>query len=87
MDLKRIETSLISAKGQVIIPVRLRKKYGLESGKRIAFFEEDGCIILKPIDFSQYAGMLKKFLPTKEEYMLWKKEEIEKDKGNFEISF
>ncbi|MVN22827.1 AbrB/MazE/SpoVT family DNA-binding domain-containing protein [Mucilaginibacter arboris] len=77
-----METSLISAKGQVVIPVRLRKKYGFEPGKKIAFFEENGCIVLRLIDesfFSQYAGMLKETAPTKEEYQAWKEEEIEKE--------
>ncbi len=72
-----METSLISAKGQVVIPARLRKKYNLKPGKKVAFFEENGSIVLKPMDesfFSQYAGMLGEAAPTKEEYMLWKKE-------------
>lgn len=77
-----METSSITAKGQVIIPARLRKKYGINPGKKIAFFEENGAIVLKPMDesfFSQYAGMLSETAPTKEEYQAWKKEEVEKD--------
>lgn len=77
-----METSLMTTKGQVVVPARLRKKYGIEPGKKIAFFEENGSIVLKPMDesfFSQYAGMFKTSAPTKEEYQQWKKEEIEKD--------
>lgn len=77
-----METSLMTTKGQVVVPARLRKKYGIEPGKKIAFFEENGSIVLKPIDesfFSQYAGILKDTAPTKEEYQAWKNEEIEKD--------
>ncbi len=77
-----METSLMTTKGQVVVPARLRKKYGIQPGKKIAFFEENGCIVLKPMDesfFSKYAGMFSKTAPTKEEYQQWKNEEIEKD--------
>ena len=72
----------MTTKGQVVVPARLRKKYGIEPGKKIAFFEENGAIVLKPMDesfFSQYAGMLKETAPTKEEYQQWKNEELEKE--------
>lgn len=72
----------MTTKGQVVVPARLRKKYGIQPGKKIAFFEENGAIVLKPMDesfFSQYAGILKDIGPTKEEYLLWKKEDIEKE--------
>lgn len=77
-----METSIVSKKGQIIIPARLRKKYGFQPGKKIAFFEENDCITLKLMDesfFSQYAGMLKETVPTKEEYQQWKNEELEKE--------
>ena len=77
-----METSLMTTKGQVVVPARLRKKYGIKPGKKIAFFEENGSIVLKPMDesfFNQYAGMLKDTAPTKEEYQAWKNEEMEKE--------
>ena len=38
-----------TVKGQVLIPVALRRKYGIKKGTRISITEEKGCIILKPI--------------------------------------
>ncbi len=76
----------MTTKGQVVVPARLRKKYGIKPGKKIAFFEENGCIVLKPIDesfFSQYAGMLKETAPTKEEYQAWKKEDLDKEEKSY----
>ncbi len=73
----------MTTKGQVVVPARLRKKYGIKPGKKIAFFEENGNIVLKPMDesfFNQYAGMLIDTAPTKAEYKAWKNEEIEKEK-------
>ena len=58
-----METTMTS-KGQVVIPSRLRKKYGMEEGTRIEFLEDEaaGYIIMKPIT-PQYVhklrGMLK----------------------------
>ncbi len=33
--------SLVDAKGQIVIPYELRKKYGIKTGTKI-YFEEDG---------------------------------------------
>jgi len=52
-----IETATMSTKGQVIIPARLRKKYGLKKGKRILFMEEQGYIkVLPPTDLRSLCG-------------------------------
>ncbi len=52
-----IETATISTKGQVIIPARLRKKYGLKKGKKILFMEEQGYIkVLPPTDLRSLCG-------------------------------
>ena len=41
-------TSTISAKGWVVIPSEVRKKFGLRPGDRVHVREEDGRIILIP---------------------------------------
>jgi AbrB family looped-hinge helix DNA binding protein len=38
-----------TVKGQVLIPVALRRKYGITKGTRISITEENGHIVLKPI--------------------------------------
>jgi AbrB family looped-hinge helix DNA binding protein len=40
-------------KGQVLIPVTLRRKFGIKAGTRIHVFEEDGRIILQPVTLDQ----------------------------------
>ena len=50
-------------KGQILIPVVMRKKYHLNKGSRIAIFDREGEIILKPIkeNIVEYGhGLLKK---------------------------
>ncbi len=52
-----IETAIISTKGQVVIPARLRKKYGLEKGDKLVFIEEEGHIkMLPPTDLRKLCG-------------------------------
>jgi AbrB family looped-hinge helix DNA binding protein len=53
----------ITSKGQIVIPSRLRKKYGIEEGTRIELLEDEkaGYIILKPIT-PQYVHNLRGLL-------------------------
>ncbi len=41
-----------SAKGQVTIPVNIRKKLGIEAGTPIRFVERDGVVMLEKVDMS-----------------------------------
>lgn len=38
----------ISIKGQILIPKRIREKYGVKPGSRVQIFEEPGGIVIKP---------------------------------------
>jgi AbrB family looped-hinge helix DNA binding protein len=60
-----METTMTS-KGQIVIPSRLRKKYGMEEGTRIEFIEDEksGSLILKPIT-PQYVHSLRGVLRGK----------------------
>ena len=44
-----MEKSTITVKGQVVIPVKLRRKMGLKKGMRVFVEEKNGDIILHPI--------------------------------------
>lgn len=43
------EMSTVTSKGQLVIPARLRKKYSIRKGTRVAFVEEDCRLVLQPI--------------------------------------
>ena len=80
-----METSVLTSKGQLLIPKRLRSKYGIKSGVKVAFIETPAGVILKPMDenfFNQFVGMLKDEAPSMEEYKAWKKEEKVKENKN-----
>jgi AbrB family looped-hinge helix DNA binding protein len=41
-----METSVVTTKGQVVIPSKIRRKYGIKDGTKIHFLEEKGEIKL-----------------------------------------
>ncbi len=45
----KIETSIVTTKGQLVIPARLRRRFGIKRGTRVTLMEEEGRIIIQPI--------------------------------------
>jgi AbrB family looped-hinge helix DNA binding protein len=41
--------STVTTKGRLVIPSRLRRRYGIREGTRVALIEDEGRIILQPI--------------------------------------
>jgi len=44
-----MHTATLSKKGWVVIPAELRKKYHIEPGVKLAFFDFDGMITIVPV--------------------------------------
>ena len=56
-----METSVVTAKGMIVVPARIRRKFGIKKGTKIAFIEKNGKIILQPLNkgyFESMAGVL-----------------------------
>jgi AbrB family looped-hinge helix DNA binding protein len=54
-------TSVVTTKGQVVVPSRIRHKYGMKQGTKVAFIEKNGTLIMQPLDrnyFESLAGIL-----------------------------
>ncbi|HJH29676.1 MAG TPA: AbrB/MazE/SpoVT family DNA-binding domain-containing protein [Methanosarcinaceae archaeon] len=52
-----METITISAKGQIVIPARIRKKFALTKGTKLKIIEEEGHIkILMPEKLTALCG-------------------------------
>lgn len=43
------EKAVVTTKGQVVIPARLRKRLRIKKGTLVAFTEDNGRLILQPI--------------------------------------
>jgi antitoxin PrlF len=44
-----IEYATVKAKGQVVIPVDIRRKFQIDEGTRVAFLEEQGRLVMQPV--------------------------------------
>ena len=44
-------SSIISSKGQIVIPANLRKRYGLKEGTAVTFQEDRGRLVLEPSNY------------------------------------
>lgn len=81
------ETSSVTQKGQVTIPVSLRKKLGIKPGAKVAFEEGHDHIKLKPLAYSLESAhasipRLKRKLSIKEVRRIALEDKIQKDKVN-----
>jgi AbrB family looped-hinge helix DNA binding protein len=50
-------SSVVSSKGQVVIPAALRKKYRLKAGARVVFREEKGRLVIEPNPFDAFLAL------------------------------
>ena len=44
-----MDSAYVTTKGQLVVPARLRRKYGITAGTRVRFLERDREIILQPL--------------------------------------
>jgi AbrB family looped-hinge helix DNA binding protein len=82
-----METSVLTSKGQLLIPKRLRKKYGIETGVKVIFEETESGVVIRPINeqyFKSFRGLLSSSGKLKEEVKAYKNEEkkLEEQKLN-----
>ena len=49
-----MEASVVTSKGQIVIPVKLRKKTGIKEGTRVYLEEKDGEIVIHPATADYY---------------------------------
>jgi AbrB family looped-hinge helix DNA binding protein len=52
-----IEYAKVKAKGQVVIPIDIRRRYRIDTGTQVAFLEESGRLFLQPVTDEFIDGM------------------------------
>lgn len=83
-----METSILTSKGQLLIPKRLRSKYGLKSGVKVIFEETDKGVVIRPMNeqfFKSFMGILKGDGNLKVEMREMKEEEKRLEDRKLEI--
>ncbi len=73
-----METSVLTTKGQLLIPKRIRNKYGIKSGVKVIFEETDKGVMIRPMNeqyFKSFKGVLKSDGNLKDEIRKMKEDE------------
>lgn len=45
----KVEVGVVTTKGQLVIPARLRRRFGIKKGTTVSFLEDDGRIVVQPV--------------------------------------
>jgi AbrB family looped-hinge helix DNA binding protein len=56
-----METAVVTIKGQIVIPVKTRRRLGIKKGTKVAIMEDQHGFTVRPLDkkyFEQFAGIL-----------------------------
>jgi len=82
-----METAWVTSKGQLVIPSKLRRKYGIKPGTKVCFIERENEILFQPVTrqfIRSVCGMLKAEGPSATQELL---KERAKDKKREESKF
>ena len=52
-----MEKSRVTVKGQIVIPSKLRRKFGIKQGTQVFIYDRDEEIVIKPITDEYIRGM------------------------------
>ena len=44
-----MDKSVVTVKGQVVIPSKLRHKFGIKKGTQVYVYERDGEVVIRPV--------------------------------------
>jgi AbrB family looped-hinge helix DNA binding protein len=70
-----METSVLTSKGQLLIPKRLREKYGIEPGAKVILEETPQGVLVKALNANYIDEIIERvseYFPDKKEYTRWK---------------
>lgn len=84
-----METAYVTSKGQLVVPSRLRRKYGIKPGTKICFIERESEIVFQPVT-SEYirsvCGMLKSETSVTGELLKERARDKEREEAELETS-
>jgi len=74
-----MEKAIVTTKGQVVIPSKIRRKLGIKQGTQVTFYEKDGEIIIRPVT-DEYLQKMAGFTDTRGKLLKALKEEKAKER-------
>jgi AbrB family looped-hinge helix DNA binding protein len=82
-----MEESTMTSKGQIVVPAKLRRRYGLKPGTKVYFIERDDEILFQPVTkqfIRSVHGMLKSETSVTKELLKERAREKEQEEVKFE---
>lgn len=82
-----MDTAYVTSKGQLVVPSRLRRKYGIKPGTKICFIERDNEIVFQPVTreyIRSVCGMLKSETSATEELLKGRAKDREREEAKLE---
>jgi AbrB family looped-hinge helix DNA binding protein len=78
----------MSSKGQVVIPAKLRKQFGLKEGRKIVFSVEKNKLVISSADWAAVEALYGKYagLPLEEDLMEEKRLERNREDRKMEMA-
>ena len=74
-----MDKSVVTVKGQIVIPSKLRRKFGIKKGTVVNLYERDGEIVIRPVT-DEYIRSLAGILGKKHNLLKILKEEKAKER-------
>jgi len=82
-----METAYVTSKGQLVVPARLRRRYGIKPGTKVCFIERGDEILFQPVT-KEYirgvCGMLKSETSVTQELLKERAKDREREEAKLE---
>ena len=75
-----MDKSVVTVKGQVVIPSRLRRRFGIKKGTQVYLYERDGEIVIRPVT-DEYLRSLAGITGTKGKLLKALRDEKARERG------
>jgi len=82
-----MDVAYVTSKGQLVIPARLRRRFGIKPGTKICFVERDHEILFQPVTkeyIRSVCGMLKSETSVTRELLKERTKEKEREEAKIE---
>ena len=82
-----MDTAYVTSKGQLVVPAKLRRRYGIKPGTKICFIERNGEILFQPVTreyIRSVRGMLKSETSATEDLLRERAKDREREEAKDE---
>ena len=82
-----METAYVTSKGQLVVPAKLRRRYGIKPGTKVCFVERENEILFQPVTkeyIRSVCGMLKSETSVTRELLKERAKDKEREEAKLE---